>query len=81
MRAVLYYSKSSLIRTNWERPTTLLYSEGATVREGPWPLFLQFLNHTQLVGLLGWRISRPQGQRKHRINRKKYPGLEWTPNP
>jgi hypothetical protein len=50
-------------------------SVGATVHEGPWSLlFLQFLNHTQSVGLFGWGISPPQsrylhtGQHKHRIN-------------
>jgi hypothetical protein len=31
---------------------------GATVHEGPWPLLLQFLNHTQSVGLLGWGSAR-----------------------
>jgi hypothetical protein len=65
----------------------LSLSVGATVHEIPWPLFVQFLEHTQMLGLIGWGISPPQGrclhtgQHKRRINTDKHPCRVWDSNP
>jgi hypothetical protein len=64
---------------------TISVSVGAAIHEGSSPLFIQFVNHAQSVGLLGWGISPPQGrylntgQHKHIINTD--PWLEWDSNP
>jgi hypothetical protein len=53
---------------------------------GPWPVY-EFLNLTQLVGLLGRGISPSQGrylhteQHKYIINAHRHPCLEWYSNP